>query len=143
MPPPECGGSARSGRMRDTTRPGCSRASRRLAVVVAVLIAALALGELLARACSDPPLPGIGPELFVSDRFGSSRGNASGQETTVFGERVVLDADGFRVPEPGYRSNAARALLVVGDSVAFGPGVPEPETVAGRLRREFPAWNVL
>src|SRR6185436_11510152 len=60
-----------------------------------------------------------------------------------FGQVVYLDHDGFRVPRPGYASPAARALLLVGDSVTFGPGVDEPETFAGRLRARLGSWSVL
>lgn len=133
--------------MAKTQSPGRRRPLRaRLAVAagsLALLAAVLALAEGVVRLTNDQPLLGTSAHLFVPDRFAGSRGNARGAEAVAFGETVYLDDAGFRVPARDYRSGASRALLVVGDSVAFGPGVPEPETVAGRLRRALPDWNVL
>jgi hypothetical protein len=103
----------------------------------------LTLAECAARVGTDIPFLGTSESLFVAARFVTSRGNAANAVAISFGTRVYTDADGFRVPAPGYRYPADRSLLILGDSVAFGPAVPEEETFAGLLRAARPTWNVL
>jgi lysophospholipase L1-like esterase len=127
--------------------PGRRRPWRARAVLVAGSLALAALllfaAEGVVRLTTDLPWLGNSATLFVPGRFGSSTGNARDATEVSFGEQVYLDRDGFRVPRPGYRSPATRALLLVGDSVTFGPGVAEPETFAGRLRERLGSWSVL
>ncbi len=78
--------------------------------------------------------------LFTPHRFGASFGNTPGLEGVAFSEKFNIDGDGFRY-EPDFNSPAAKdapAILIIGDSVSFGPGVKENETIAGLLRRALP-----
>lgn len=138
--------------MSNARGPGCRRSLRaRFGLAAGSLGLALLLffvAEGVVRLTTDLPLLGNSATLFVPARFGSSSGNARDATEISFGESVYLDGDGFRVPHLGYRSTATRALLLVGDSVTFGPGVGEPETFAGRLRTRLGSsgagsWNVL
>ncbi|NOT30688.1 MAG: hypothetical protein HOP15_09610 [Planctomycetes bacterium] len=143
--------------MSNAQGPGRRRTLRsRLRLAAGSLGLALLLffaAEGVVRLTSDLPLLGNSATLFVPARFGSSSGNARDATEVSFGQSVYLDGDGFRVPHLGYRSAATRALLLVGDSVTFGPGVSEPETFAGRLRARLGSanggssgagsWNVL
>jgi hypothetical protein len=123
-------------------RPWRRRFLAAAGALATLLVLALA-AELVVRRCTAVPFLGNSANLFAPRRFGDSTGNAREAEAVSFGEPVFLDRDGFRVPRRGYVGPAGRALLLVGDSVAFGPGVPEPETLAGRLRASRPDWNVL
>jgi hypothetical protein len=104
-----------------------------------VLLAAGA-AELAVRAFSRVDLLGNSKELFVAGAFGPSHGNAPNVRASSFGMDVFTDEYGFRVPEGGVPGDAAKpeAILLLGDSVGFGPAVEEPETIAGLLRARRP-----
>jgi lysophospholipase L1-like esterase len=128
--------------------PGTQRA--RLFAVLAVLIgtcgalAMLAFGELAVRLGTDTAFLGTSANLFTPDRFEDSRGNTPNVLGFAFHEPAYTDDNGFRVPGRDYQyPNAPTGrILVVGDSVAFGPGVPEQETFVGQLRAWKPRWTV-
>jgi|HubBroStandDraft_1064217.scaffolds.fasta_scaffold34524_1 hypothetical protein len=96
--------------------------------------------ELACRIFSDIRPQGNSRSLFVDHSFGDSRGNAKNITAVSFGVTVHTDSMGFRkgeeVVEP---PSGAPALLVLGDSIAFGAGVQEPATFVGLLREQFPA----
>ena len=60
----------------------------------------------------------------------------------VYGIESYTDSLGFRVPAEDigreYRNSEKETILIVGDSVAFGNGVQEKQTMAGLLRTSFP-----
>jgi lysophospholipase L1-like esterase len=101
---------------------------------------ALLAAEGLCRLLSDVPFQGSSRNLFVARAWGATKGNTPNVEAFSFGNPVFTDRHGFRVPrgyDPGAQAGAP-ALLLLGDSVAFGSGVDEPETLAGRLRGSLP-----
>lgn len=102
------------------------------------------LAELAARAFSSVDLLGNSKELFVPHAWGTSHGNAPNVEAISFGGVVHTDAYGFRVPAGGLTDDARKrdAVLILGDSVGFGPAVEEEETFAGLLRARFPDWRI-
>jgi hypothetical protein len=104
----------------------------------------LGLAELAVRAFSDVDLLGNSEHLFVSERYGPSKGNAPNVEAMSFGQRVYTDQHGFRVPKAGLPGEERKraAILVLGDSVAFGPAVEEEDTLAGLLRVRFPSTRI-
>ncbi len=85
----------------------------------------------------DIPTLGNSRELFVAGAFGESTGNRKDTVQISFGVPVYIDEHGFRVDPDQTDSDADEALLLLGDSVAFGPGVEEGDTLAGRLRRSL------
>jgi len=108
------------------------------------LLVLLALAELGARTFSNVDLLGNSKEMFVADAFGNSFGNKPDVEAISFGQTVFIDAHGFRVPKAGVPDDASKTgtILILGDSVGFGPAVDEPETFAGRLRARFPTQRI-
>lgn len=102
------------------------------------------IGELAVRGLLDINFLGNSRDLFVANAYGSSKGNAPSAEAISFGAVVYTDEHGFRVPEGGLPDDANKpeAILILGDSVAFGPAVEEGETFAGLLRARFPARRV-
>ncbi len=64
-----------------------------------------------------------------------------GATTTVGGVTYRFDALGCRGVEP-LAGDARPRLLIAGDSMALGWGVPEAETFAGRLTALHPEWQV-
>lgn len=111
---------------------------------LAVLVGLAAAGELAVRAFSSIVLLGNSRDLFVANAYGTSHGNARNAEGSSFGLRVYTDENGFRVPKGGLPDDArkAQAILLLGDSVGFGPAVEEPQTLAGRLRARFPERRI-
>jgi hypothetical protein len=108
-----------------------------------LLVGAL-IAEFCVRAFSDINFLGNSENLFVADAFGTSMGNAPNVRGISFGAVVYTDEHGFRVPEGGLPADEgkATAILILGDSVGFGPAVEEGDTYAGRLRAHFPTKKV-
>jgi lysophospholipase L1-like esterase len=108
------------------------------------LLAIAGIGELAVRAFSTVDLLGNSHDLFAAHAYGSSNGNAPNVEASSFGKMVYTDEYGFRVPKGGVPGDAGKheAILILGDSVAFGPAVEEPDTFAGLLRARFPEQRV-
>jgi len=102
------------------------------------------LGEFAARTFSDINFLGNSGNLFVADAYGPSKGNAPNVKAVSFGAVVYTDDHGFRVPKGGLPDDQkkSQAILVLGDSVAFGPAVEEGGTFVGLLRVRFPAKRV-
>jgi lysophospholipase L1-like esterase len=107
-----------------------------------ILFLILGAGEMYVRTTTRTPFLGNSRNLFSANRFKSSYGHTPGITAVSFGQVVYIDANGFRAAERATgRSNnieSERLTLVVGDSVAFGPGVPEEQTFVGLLRKELP-----
>lgn len=105
----------------------------------------LLLGELFARYFGDITFLGNSKNLFIARAYGLSHGNAKNVEAVSFGSRVFTDGHGFRVPERRPRISPTatqKAVLILGDSVAFGPGLDEEQTFSGMLRARFPELEV-
>lgn len=108
--------------------------------VLCVLV--LLTGEILCRAFTDTPFLGNSRNLFISGAYGSSKGNARNVRAISFGEAVYTDANGFRYDPALPEAPQDTALLILGDSVAFGGGVEEARTFAGLLRRKLTSMTV-
>jgi lysophospholipase L1-like esterase len=108
------------------------------------LLVLTAVAELGARTFSSVNLLGNSKELFVADAFGKSFGNTPNIEASSFGLTVSIDEHGFRVPKAGVPDDASKTttILILSDSVGFGPAVEEPETFAGQLRARFPTQRI-
>lgn len=102
----------------------------------------LGLGELYCRYFLDINLRKTTRDFVVTNDAGrvvANRPNASG---VSFGVPVYSDVNGFRVPENYSAKPMDSAVLLVGDSVTFGVGVPEEKTFAGLLRKSHPEFAV-
>jgi hypothetical protein len=115
-------------------------------LAISLLFAFLLLlaGEMYCRFFTSINFLGISSGLFVPGRYGTSYGNAPNFTGIAFGEKFSTDENGFRA-DPQLTSpptGKPPALLIAGDSVSFGPGVPEEMTIAGRLRRMMPGMTV-
>jgi lysophospholipase L1-like esterase len=71
-------------------------------------------------------------------------GNTPDSSAVSFDAEIYTDASGFRVPALHYQypRDFESSILIIGDSVAFGPGVVEPETFPGILRTQNPRMRV-
>jgi hypothetical protein len=117
----------------------------RLALLAAGLAAAglvLVAAELLVRLCCPwINLEGLDASLFAGRDPEAGHEWRPGAEGLCFGVRVQIDALGCRRLDRSVRSGPA--WLILGDSVAFGVGVPAEQTFAGLLQREHPQVRIL
>lgn len=100
--------------------------------------------ELVCRSLGNASFLGDSRYLSIPNAYGPSKGNAPLTNAVSLGVRVFTDRYGFRVP-PRFRDPKpvdAPALLVLGDSVAFGSGVEEEKTFAGLLRGSLPSIRI-
>ena len=111
-------------------------------LVLGSLLCLLLIGgiaEIAVRTFSAVDLLGNSRNLFVAQAYGTSNGNAPNVEASSFGRLVYTDEHGFRVPKGGVPEDAGKpeAILILGDSVGFGPAIEESDTFAGLLRTRF------
>lgn len=112
-------------------------------IVFAFLLVAIA--EISVRSLTQVSFQGNSRNLITLDRFnGRTWGNTPNVTALSFGVPIYTDSNGFRVPSLDYRypETAAKQVLILGDSVAFGPGVLEPDTFIGLLRAANPGWAI-
>lgn len=116
-----------------------------IAVLIGLALAALILGggEFAARR-TGVHVQGTDAKIFANpydDLAYFQAANVAGRR--AFGAPVYTDAEGMRVPSADYRYPAGPALLLLGDSVAFGIGVKEEQSFAGLLRARHagPVYN--
>ena len=118
------------------------RGRAELLLVLGSLVCLLLIGgiaEIAVRTFSAVDLLGNSKNLFIAHAYGTSNGNAPNVEASSFGTLVYTDEHGFRVPKGGLPEDErkAEAILILGDSVGFGPAVEEGDTFAGLLRTRF------
>jgi lysophospholipase L1-like esterase len=116
-----------------------------VATGVAIAAGLVALGEISVRTFTNVTFGGNSRNLITGDRFnGRTWGNTPDVIARSFEAVIFTDHDGFRVPNRDYRypDPASERILILGDSVAFGPGVAEPDTFVGLLRAANPSWAI-
>jgi lysophospholipase L1-like esterase len=128
-----------------STRPTSPTLVKKLSLtIVSILfcLAILGLGEIYCRYFLDINLRKTSREFLVlddADRVVANRPNAAG---TSFGIDVFSDENGFRVPPGASNTVNDRAILLLGDSVTFGVGIPEEKTFAGLLRSNLSEMQI-
>lgn len=128
-----------------TKRSGWKQKLILSAVSTGLVLGFLGLGEIYCRLFTRINFLDNSRGLFTYKRFGNSYGNTPNFEGISFGETFYTDNEGFRV-DPTFKSTSAtdaNALLIMGDSVAFGPALKDDVTIAGVLRREMPQTKIL
>jgi lysophospholipase L1-like esterase len=83
--------------------------------------------------------------LFLPKVYGKSYANARSVVASSFGAKVYTDSHGFRI-DPHYNYRAKQGLPVIvllGDSVFFGPGVPAKRTFAELLNRRLTEYRFI
>lgn len=103
-----------------------------------LVLIVLGVAEIFCRYFLDINLRKTSREFVRLDANGFVTGNEPNASGISFGVPVFSDAQGFRVPLNYRPPDADSSVLLIGDSVTFGVGVPEEETFAGRLRIDFP-----
>ncbi len=114
------------------------------AVSTGMVIASLGLGELYCRIFTRINFLDNSRGMFVYKKFGNSYGLKPKFVGISFGETFVTDDEGFRI-DPVFKSSASSdtdALLLMGDSVAFGPALTDDVTIAGNLRMAMPTVKI-
>jgi len=122
---------------------------RKLLAVALSLLASLVAGELLVRILTEAPLPEQLPILTVrANRF---RGweMLPGETHYTYDHPVTVNGLGLRGAEVGPKGEGETRVLVLGDSLIYGQGVADDETLPvyleGYLATQRPAerWTVV
>jgi lysophospholipase L1-like esterase len=106
------------------------------------------VGEVVARAVFGAPMAERLPLMFM--RAHPTRGWAMvpAQDHFTYKHEVRVNALGLRGAEVGAKAPGERRVLFLGDSLTYGQGVAEEDTVPGALERELAArtgtrWSVV
>lgn len=108
--------------------------------------ALLALSEFLTRVVyQNINLMDTSPNLFAYRVYGNSYANARNVVASSFGSTIVTDGYGFRIdPAHDYRSKEALpSIIFLGDSIAFGSGVPADQTFVELLNQRLANYRVI
>lgn len=129
----------------DAPRPSLKK---RLLALGIGLVATCVVGELVARALFGAPMAEHLPLMFM--RAHPTRGWAMvpGQTHYTYTHEVRVNALGLRGPEVGPKEPGERRVLFLGDSLTYGQGVAEEDTVPAVLERTLEArtgepWTVI
>jgi hypothetical protein len=114
------------------------------AVSALIVVVILGAGEIYCRYFTRINFLDNSRGMFVYKQFGNSYALRPKYNGVSFGEEFMTDDDGFRLDPPSkYPSQTdENAILIMGDSVAFGPALTDDVTIAGHLRKKMPAINV-
>ena len=125
-----------------------SRRRRALAAFALASLVALAAAEIVARILWGAPRRERLPMMEV--RANARRGFelVPSSEHYTYLERVRVNALGLRGPELGEKAPGECRVLALGDSMIYGQGVAEEDTVTARLERELargggPRWRAV
>jgi len=115
------------------------RAARTAAVVLGGALALLVAGEIAVRALDVVDrLNGFPRTLYVAGAPpGPGYRLRPGADVVARGVRVRVNRHGLRGPDVERPAPGVRRVLVVGDSVAFGYRLEEPDTFAARLEADL------
>ncbi len=119
----------------------------RVALILCGVLAALALVEVLLRLSGR--IPEVANPLYnfhVSDPVLGWRGKPDVRmrfRRPDFDALVANDAAGRRIPDPAPPADAARRILVLGDSFTWGWGVGQGEVFTDHLQRALPDLAVI
>lgn len=123
-----------------------SRVSRVLTRLALVGVGSFAGGEMAVRILGDAPLPERLP--IMTERANELRGweMMPNEVHYTYHHRVQLNSLGFRSPEVGEKVEGELRVLAVGDSLLYGQGVADDETIAhymqGLLEERHPEREV-
>jgi hypothetical protein len=127
-----------------------SHRRRRWTVLAVSLGASFLLAELLARAFVGSPLAERLPLELV--RANRARGweMVPGKEHYTYQHRVAVNSLGLRGPEVAAKAAGEQRVLFLGDSLTYGQGVADEETLPAALERalrvgdaEVRSWSVV
>jgi hypothetical protein len=106
-----------------------------------MVVVLLGLGELYCRWFTRINFLDNSSGVFTYRRYGNTYGNTPNFTGVSFGEAFSTDADGFRTDGAAYPGSAT-AILIMGDSVAFGPAIKDDVAIRGNLRRAMPGTKI-
>ncbi|MER3630768.1 MAG: hypothetical protein C4325_00180 [Blastocatellia bacterium] len=111
----------------------------------AVILILLALGEIYCRYFTRVNFLDNTSGLFTAKRFGNSYGNTPNFSGISFGAEFQTDEEGLRIVKSASQpdSKSQPSILVMGDSVVFGPALDAAETIPGRLQAMMPDRTVM
>jgi len=125
-----------------------ARSRKRLLALTLALLLVGGVGEVAARLVFGAPMAEHLPLMFM--RANPARGwqMVPGQHHFTYTHEVRVNALGLRGPELEPKQPGERRVLFLGDSLTYGQGVAEEDTVPSALERELAArtgarWTVV
>src|SRR5947208_15735991 len=100
-----------------------------LAMSVLMILVLLGLGELYCRWFTRINFLDNISGVFTYKRYGNTYGNTPNFTGVSFGETFSTDANGFRT-DGATDPHSPAAILIMGDSVAFGPAIKDDVAIA-------------
>jgi len=145
-----CGKSISGGGYRNNMEEKSGHYGKKILVLafsVLLVLTPVAAGEFYCRYFTRINFLDNSSGLFTARRFGNSYGNTPDFTGVSFGTKFWTDSEGLRIdpavsPEPE-KVGGSGAILVVGDSVVFGPALEASETIPGRLQSMMPDRRVM
>ncbi len=119
----------------DKNNPTVHKKLLLLAATCLLLLLPIFFGEIYCRLFTRINFLDNSRGMFEIGKYGKTYGNTPNFQGYSFGQKFVTDENGFRMDEiqPGQKNKAENTILIIGDSVTFGTGVPQNLTIAGIL----------
>jgi lysophospholipase L1-like esterase len=112
------------------------RAKRRVLALSISVVAGLLLGEVVVRMLFEAPIPERLPILEV--QANEFRGwSMVPEDHYTYQHPVAMNSLGLRGPELGPKSAGTKRILCLGDSLTYGQGVADDETIPAGLEAEL------
>jgi hypothetical protein len=123
----------------DESVAGWRRALRPLLAIGLALALAAVAGEVLVRGLVGAPWPERMPILRVQANAARGWEMVPGEAHYTYDHRVAVNALGLRGPELAPRAPGEVRVLALGDSLVYGQGVGDDDTLPARLAAELVA----
>ncbi|OGW76170.1 MAG: hypothetical protein A2Z72_00650 [Omnitrophica bacterium RBG_13_46_9] len=124
------------------------KATKSITAVTISLICAIlffVIAEFLVRfLMPEVNFTGESASLVLGRKYGPSRGYAPDSEGVSWGAKIYTDSRGFRVDpkEPPAEDSSLPSIVILGDSVSLGIGVPAEKTFVNLISRKMGGYNI-
>ena len=81
--------------------------------------------------------------LYLANKYGDSYGLRPNVRGRSFGVEITTDQHGFRIVSEPRSASQAKTILLLGDSVSMGVGVPARDTFSGVLAARLTEYRII
>ena len=129
---------------KDCRRRYKGKIGKLLLVNLGVTIALVLAVEMVVR-ITMPEITSINEDrqLYLTNKYSDSYGLRPNSSGYSFGVKISTDGDGFRIVAPASSAPPEKTILLLGDSVSLGVGVPGEQTFCGLLAARLPEYRII